>query len=131
MKDDYVDGIINKALREDGALPDGLEEKLANYIDSFSYVEQELVKWVFPKKRLLWMSCGVAASVALLAAVILKPAAVDTRADTFTDPGEAAVAAHEALSYMAVQMDKGLQQMAAVNYEIEKANSILIKILNY
>ena len=41
MNDKQIDELINKALREDGELPEGLSGRLEQYIDNLAAKEQK------------------------------------------------------------------------------------------
>ena len=90
MDDKRIDELINKALQEDLALPEGLSERLERRIDFLA--QEEVSPRVSRRRSFYWIS-GIAA--AILGALFLiftetnRPA--PTMADTFTDPEEAAV----------------------------------------
>ena len=112
MDDKRIDELINKALQEDLALPEGLSERLE-------------------RRSFYWIS-GIAA--AILGALFLiftetnRPAPI--MADTFTDPEEAAVVAQNALAFMSRNLNKGLGQVNEAGQEITKINKIVNKHLN-
>ena len=124
MDDKKIDELINKALQEDLALPEGLSERLERRID---FLAQEVSR----RRSFYWIS-GIAA--AILGALFLiftetnRPA--PTMADTFTDPEEAAVVAQNALAFMSRNLNKGLGQVNEAGQEITKINKIVNKHLN-
>ena len=100
-----IDELINKALQEDLALPEGLSERLERRIDFLA--QEEVSPRVSRRRSFYWIS-GIAA--AILGALFLiftetnRPA--PTMADTFTDPEEAAVVAQNALAFMSRNLTK-------------------------
>jgi len=108
-------------------VPAGVSERLDKLIQ-----QQEAQEKSSPRKRtwLYWISS--AAAVALLCIglffAIRKPSP-PLMADTFKDPKEAALVAQQTLTYMSVQLNKGLDKAAGTRLEFEKANQILNKHL--
>lgn len=130
MDDKRIDELINKALQEDLALPEGLSERLERQIDFLAQEKTPPTRSVrIPS--FYWIS-GVAAAIFgalfLLFTEINRPA--PTMADTFTDPEEAAVAAQNALAFMSRNLNKGLGQVQETGQEIERINKIIHKHLN-
>ena len=123
MDDKRIDELINKALQEDLALPEGLSERLERRIDFLA--QEEVSPRVSRRRSFYWIS-GIAA--AILGALFLiftetnRPA--PTMADTFTDPEEAAVVAQNALAFMSRNLNKGLGQVNEAGQEITKINKI-------
>ena len=117
MDDKKIDELINKALQEDLALPEGLSERLERQIDFLA--QEEISPRVSRRRSFYWIS-GIAA--AILGALFLiftetnRPAPV--MADTFTDPEEAAVVAQNALAFMSRNLNKGLGQVNEASQEI-------------
>ena len=122
MDDKKIDELINKALQEDLALPEGLSERLERQIDFLA--QEEISPRVSRRRSFYWIS-GIAA--AILGALFLiftetnRPAPV--MADTFTDPEEAA-------AFMSRNLNKGLGQVNEASQEITKINKIVNKHLN-
>ena len=120
MDDKKIDELINKALQEDLALPEGLSERLERRIDFLA--QEEVSPRVSRRRSFYWIS-GIAA--AILGALFLiftetnRPA--PTMADTFTDPEEAS---------MSRNLNKGLGQVNEAGQEITKINKIVNKHLN-
>ena len=127
MDDKKIDELINKALQEDLALPEGLSERLERQIDFLA--QEEISPRVSRRRSFYWIS-GIAA--AILGALFLiftetnRPAPV--MADT--DPEEAAVVAQNALAFMSRNLNKGLGQVNEASQEITKINKIVNKHLN-
>ena len=125
----HGDELINKALQEDLALPEGLSERLERRIDFLA--QEEVSPRVSRRRSFYWIS-GIAA--AILGALFLiftetnHPAPV--MADTFTDPKEAAVVAQNALAFMSRNLNKGLGQVNEAGQENTKINKIVNKHLN-
>ena len=107
MDDKKIDELINKALQEDLALPEGLSERLERQIDFLA---------------------AILGALFLIFTETNRPAPV--MADTFTDPEEAAVVAQNALAFMSRNLNKGLGQVNEASQEITKINKIVNKHLN-
>ena len=70
MNDKQIDELINKVLREDQTLPEGLSERLEQQIDAWAAAEKkEAIRSSFRRRSLYWLSG--AAAVALLTKNIL------------------------------------------------------------
>ncbi|MBP7486915.1 MAG: hypothetical protein KA789_05725 [Parabacteroides sp.] len=132
MNDKQIDELINKALREDGELPEGLSGRLEQYIDNLAAKEQKQ-KSPLMRRQFIYLFGGVAAAILIGFVLFLqtdnfyrKP----TTADTFSDPREAAIAANKALAFMSTQLNNGLDQVSDAEQEINKVNKIVNKQLN-
>lgn len=132
MNDKQIDELINKALREDGELPEGLSGRLEQYIDNLAAKEQRQ-KSPLMRRQFIYLFGGVAAAMLIGFVLFLqtdnfynKP----TTADTFSDPQEAAIAANKALAFMSTQLNNGLDQVSDAEQEINKVNKIVNKQLN-
>lgn len=132
MNDKEIDDLIDKALREEQELPEGLSDRLEQYIDQLETEEKGKQKSLFRKRFLITFS-SIAAAL-LLGVVIFfqteKTNLQPTTADTFNDPYEAAEAAQKALAFLSLQFNKGVDQAVEAQQEIEKVNEIVNKQLN-
>lgn len=132
MNDKQIDELINKVLQEDQTLPEGLSERLEQQIDSWAASEKKkTVRSSFHRRSLYWLS-GAVAAILLLCIGIFGLTDLNTGrqlADTYTNPQEAAIAAREALAFMSVNLNKGIDQMNDAQQEINKVNKILNKHL--
>ncbi len=132
MNDKQIDELINQALREEQALPEGLSERLEQYIDTLADREEETKKRSLFSRRSFYLVGSVAAAMLIGLALFFqtemnpKP----TMADTFSDPEEAALVAQQALAFMSTQLNKGLAPVADAGKEINKVNEILNKQFN-
>lgn len=131
MDNKRIDEMIDQVLREEQELPEGLSDRLEQYIDQLAAKEKRQKRTVGRKRALYWFG-GVAAALLLGIAVFfqteqagLKP----TTADTFSDPQQAAIAAQEALAFMSIQLNKGLDQVTEAHEEVNKVNDIVNKQL--
>ena len=130
MNDKQIDELINKALQEEQALPEGLAGRLEAQIDSWAATEEKKTRSLRRRQSLYWLS-GIAAA-ALVCIGIFRP---DTSfihpkhelADTFTNPKEAAAVAQKALLLMSQNLNKGIDQAKEAQKEIDKVNNILNK----
>lgn len=131
MNDKHIDELINKALQEEQILPEGLSDRLGQYIDTLSATEQPVKKYTLFKRRFLYWLSGVAAILVVAVALFFQTesgfSGKQTTADTFSDPEEAALVAQNALAFMSRQLNKGLDQVAEAGQEVEKVNQILNK----
>ena len=118
MDDKKIDELINKALQEDLALPEGLSERLERQIDFLA--QEEISPRVSRRRSFYW--------IFVMFTETNRPAPV--MADTFTDPEEAAVVAQNALAFMSRNLNKGLGQVNEASQEITKINKIVNKHLN-
>ena len=123
MDEKRIDKLINKALQEDLALPEGLSERLERQINLLAH-DKKLAPFY-------WIS-GVAAAIFgtlfLFFTETNHPASA--MADTFTDPEEAAVVAQNALAFMSRNLNIGLGQVHETSQEVERINKIIHKHLN-
>lgn len=134
MNDKQIDELINKVLRKDQTLPEGLSERLEQQIDTWVAAEKkETVRSSFRRRSLYWIS-GTAAAILLLCVGIAGLKDLETGkqqlADTYTNPQEAAIAAGKALAFMSSNLNKGIDQMNDAQQEINNVNRILNKHLN-
>lgn len=134
MNDKQIDELINKVLREDQTLPEGLSERLEQQIDTWAAAEKkETLRSSFRRRSLYWIS-GTAAAILLLCVGIAELKDLETGkqqlADTYTNPQEAAIAAGKALAFMSSNLNKGIDQMNDAQQEINNVNRILNKHLN-
>ena len=125
MDDKRIDELINKALQEDLALPEGLSERLERRIDFLA--QEEVSPRVSRRRSFYWIS-GIAA--AILGALFLIFTETNRPAPTMADPEEAAVVAQNALAFMSRNLNKGLGQVNEAGQEITKINKIVNKHLN-
>ena len=125
MDDKKIDELINKALQEDLALPEGLSERLERQIDFLA--QEEISPRVSRRRSFYWIS-AILGALFLIFTETNRPAPV--MADTFTDPEEAAVVAQNALAFMSRNLNKGLGQVNEASQEITKINKIVNKHLN-
>lgn len=132
MNDKQIDELIDKALTEEQALPEGLSERLDQYIDTLSAAEQQIKRHSLVRRRSFYWFSGVAAALVLAIALFFQTESKrpQATADTFSDPEEAALVAQNALAFMSLQLNKGLDHVAGAEQEMEKVNQILNKSFN-
>ena len=115
-----------QAARAEVSVPQGLEARLSEAIDSWIALEK------CPRKhsniyRLRWIS-GIAASILVMLAFgwhLYEPA----RKDTCATPKEAYAEAHDALMQFALALNKGTQQIAMVHSTTEKIEESISEYL--
>ena len=132
MNDKNIDELINKALQEEQALPEGLSRRLEEQIDAWTATEEKKTRSLTRRRTLYWLS-GVAASILLCIGFFqydVTSYAPDRLHDTYTNPEDAAVAAEKALLLLSHNLNKGISQVNDAGQEIDKVNNILNKHLN-
>ena len=131
MNDKKIDELINKALQEEQALPEGLSCRLEERIDAWAATEEKKNRSLARRRTLYWLS-GVAASILLCIGFFQYDVSSHTpeRRDTYTNPEDAAVAAEKALLLLSHNLNKGTSQVNNAGQEIDKVNNILNKHLN-
>ena len=128
MDDKKIDELINKALQEEQALPEGLSRRLEKQIDTWASTEEKKTRSL-TRRRL----SGVAASILLCISFLQYKSsyqAYDRLSDTYTNPKDAAAAAEKALLLLSQNLNKGISQVDNAGQEIDKVNNILNKHLN-
>ena len=109
-------------------IPAGLSERLEKHI-----VQMESSKKILPHKRSWYYWISSAAAVALLCIglyITMPPPSPKKMADTFSNPEEAALVAEQTLTFMSLQMNKGLNKLADAGQEFERVNQLINKHLN-
>lgn len=129
MDNKQIDELINKALADEQALPEGLSDRLEMYIDTLSDSGVRRKPRTSSFKRTLYWLSGSAASVFLAIGLFwLADTQQSSRlADTYSDPREAAIVAQQALALMSTNLNKGLNQIDEAGQEVTKINKILNK----
>lgn len=144
MDDKQMETWIDQVIREEQKLPEGLAERLEQYVDGLAAqpcpAPEEKVgdskrKYIPPRASIrLWLYgiSGIAA-VALLCLGLFKATCTPpppALADTYTNPLEAAAVASEALIFMSYNLNKGLHEVDRANREWIEINGILNNYLN-
>ncbi len=132
MDDKKIDELINKALQEEQALPEGLSRRLEQQIDAWASAEEKKTRSWTRRRSLYWLSGAVAAILLCIAVFQYDVSSLtpDRPRDTYTNPEEAAVAAEKALLLLSQNLNKGISQVNDAEQEIDKVNNILNKHLN-
>lgn len=132
MNDKQIDELINKVLKEDQTLPEGLSQRLEQQIDAWAATEKkETPRSSLRRRSLYWLSGAVAAIVLLCVGIsqLTPDEHQQPLADTYTNPQEAAVAACKALAFLSSNLNKGIEQINDAQVEMDKVNHILNKHL--
>ncbi len=132
MDDKKIDELINQALQEEQALPEGLSRRLEQQIDAWA-AETEQKARSFPRRHTLYWLSGAAASALLCIGIFHYEASYrdDGRlTDTYTNPRDAAAATEKAFLLLSQNLNKGISQVDNAGQEINKINNILNKHLN-
>ncbi len=127
MNDKDWDELIQKALKADQQLPDGLSRRLEEQIDRWAAADEQLKRKCFSPTR-QWI--GIAATTLLLLGLSgLYFMQTPTIPDTYSNPKEAAAATEKALLLLSQNLNKGFEQVEKANLEMEKAQVILNKTI--
>lgn len=144
MDEKQIETWINQIIREEQKLPEGLSERLEQYIDELAAQPCPAKEKRAPdaKRRhmpaqpsiRLWLYglSGIVA-VALLCLGLFKTtytAPPSRLADTYTNPRQAAEVAAQALTFMSANLNKGLHEVDRANREWTEINGILNNYLN-
>ena len=111
MDDKKIDELINKALQEEQALPEGLSRRLEKQIDTWASTEEKKTRSLTRRRTLYWLS-GVAASILLCISFLQYKSsyqAHDRLSDTYTNPKDAAAAAEKALLLLSQILNQSLR----------------------
>lgn len=133
MTDKQIDELIERALKAEQTLPEGLSRRLEEQIDRWEAQEEKGKQFRLHKHSLFYWIGGIAASLLLCVGVFFHATSSDTQnklADTYTDPQEAAIAAEKALLLLSDNLNKGFAQVNEAGVEIRKVNNLLNKHLN-
>ena len=134
MDDKKIDELINKALQEEQALPEGLSRRLEKQIDTWASTEEKKTRSLTRRRTLYWLS-GVAASILLCISFLQYKSSYQSSTEhgsaTLTPiRRDAAAAAEKALLLLSQNLNKGISQVDNAGQEIDKVNNILNKHLN-
>lgn len=133
MDDKRIEESINKALKENLALPTGLSERLERNINAWADEENRMKsdQRISRTRSLYWLSGIAAAILCAVLFIFTETGHPNPRlADTYSDPKEAAVAAENALALISSNLNKGLVQVNDARQEMNKINKIVNKHLN-
>ena len=109
-------------------IPEGVSERLEK-----SIIQMSASRKFQTQKRSLYYWISSAAAVALLCIGLFfatRQPSPPKMADTFSNPKEAALVAELTLTFMSIQMNKGLNKVSDAEQEFEKANQLINDILN-
>lgn len=132
IDDKEIDALIEQALKEEQALPEGLSDRLSQSIDSWQQAEQQ--QRAKHRTLVVRLSFAVAASLLLLLFVKWNPstpteqeltASASIWEDTYTDPQEAAAVAQEALRLLSKNLNKGMSMASANTAKVGQVKEIV------
>jgi hypothetical protein len=110
-------------------IPEGVSERLEK-----SIMQMDVSQKSQTLKRQLHYWISSAAAVTLLCIGLFffffRPSPPKL-VDTFSNPEEAALVAEQSITFMSMQLNKGLNKVSDAEQEIEKANQLLNNILNF
>lgn len=132
MNDNDINRLIQAALNDESALPEGLSERLEQRIDQLAANDAKRIVYPTQKKRSLYWLSGIAASLLIGLVFFFQVEQVrhTPLADTYNDPAEAAMIAEEALIFLSTQLNKGMNQVAEAGKEVDRVNTIINKQFN-
>ena len=110
-------------------VPEGVSERLEKSMMQMGDSQKSQTR-----KRPLFYWISSAAAVALLCIGLYfttRQPHASKYADTFKNPEEAALVAQQTLTFMSIQLNKGLNKVSDAEQEFEKANQLVNNILNY
>ncbi len=138
INDKEIDALIEQAIKEEQALPEGLGDRLSQSIDAWQQAEQQH-RTKCRQTLVVRLSFAVAASLLLLLLVKWYPASSSTQQefvasisiweDTYTDPKEASIAAQKALQLLSSNLNKGMDVAAAQTAKAGEVRDIVKKQL--
>ena len=113
-------------------VPEGVSQRLEKSIVQMTSppkVSQKIVQ--IKQKWYYWISSAAAVALLCIGLFFLTRKPTSTRmADTFSDPEKAALVAEQTLTFMSVQLNKGINKVADAGLELDKVNQLLNKHLN-
>ena len=123
MNEQKIDELIDKALREEAQLPEGLGARLERHIDGLAASDRAEARRIPMRRR--WLArFSVAASIWT---GIYFSGKENAPKDTFSDPQEAALVASQALAFMSENLNKGLDNMQQAQKKVAEVNNVLDK----
>lgn len=127
MNEQKIDELIDKALREEAQLPEGLGARLERHIDGLAASDRAEARRIPMRRR--WLArFSVAASILLaIGTGIYFSGKENAPKDTFSDPQEAALVASQALAFMSENLNKGLDNMQQAQKKVAEVNNVLDK----
>lgn len=121
-----------QATAGDATIPEGLEERLSQAIDTWATHEQRTLKIQRGTRirHLQWIG-SIAASILIVISFgwyLYEPTLV--RKDTCATPEEAYMEAQKALAHFSIALNKGIEQMGALQETTERVEKSIQKQLN-
>ena len=112
-------------------IPIGVSERLEEALETLNANDANPRKQHKTNKFYYWISS--AAAIILLCIglfFVTREASPPKMADTFSDPKEAALVAEQTLVFISAHLNNGLNKVAEVDHEFEKASQLINKHLN-
>ena len=129
----HQDRDLFRALYEspDCSMPKNFSQRLESKIDR--HIKENGSVQSAPSIKTFFIRISSAAAIALLciSTFFFLSRNPGHLSDTYSDPAEAAVAAEQALMFVAAKLNAGLSSMDKVNESINKTNEIINKKLKY
>ena len=132
MKEKELDQLIQQAIEQETELPEGLSQRLEQFVDKLPESSHMEVSLPIRKRPVLWVRYAriVAAIVVAVLFYYLPEDKETTPKDTFSDPQEAALYAQQRLTEISLTLNQGISQMKEAREEMKQINQIVNNQLN-
>ena len=132
MKEKELDQLIQQAIEQETELPEGLSQRLEQFVDKLPESSHTEVSLPIRKRPVLWVRYAriVAAIVVAVLFYYLPEDKETTPKDTFSDPQEAALYAQQRLTEISLTLNQGISQMKEAREEMKQINQIVNNQLN-
>lgn len=132
MKEKELDQLIQQAIEQETELPEGLSQRLEQFVDKLPESSHAEVRLSRRKRPVLWVRYTRIAAAILVAVLFyyLPDGKEKKTKDTFSDPQEAALYAQQKLTEVSLTLNKGIGQMKEVRRDMQQINQIVNNQLN-
>ena len=132
MKEKELDQLIQQAIEQETELPEGLSQRLEQFVDKLPESPHTEVPLPIRKRPALWVRYArIAAAIVVAVLFYYLPEDNETTPkDTFSDPQEAALYAQQRLTEISLTLNQGISQMKEAREEMKQINQIVNNQLN-
>lgn len=132
MKEKELDQLIQQAIEQETELPEGLSQRLEQFVDKLPESSHKEVPLPIRKHPVLWVRYArIAAAIVVAVLFYYLPEDKETTPkDTFSDPQEAALYAQQRLTEISLTLNQGISQMKEAREEMKQINQIVNNQLN-
>ena len=132
MKEKELDQLIQQAIEQETELPEGLSQRLEQFVDKLPESSHKEVPLSKRKRPALWvLYARIAAAIVVAVLFYYLPEDKETTPkDTFSDPQEAALYAQQRLTEISLTLNQGISQMKEAREEMKQINQIVNNQLN-